>query len=76
MALGRNLVESFFDGFGPGALFTRVRRPGAPTRAFSETASFGDGKTDAAEMVKRTGRAKDSVVGALAHPVLDRATKG
>ena len=36
----RIITESFFDGFGPGALFVRPTRSGAPSRVFASYEEF------------------------------------
>lgn len=33
----RGLMQSFFDGFGPGGMFVRLDWPDAPTRIFAES---------------------------------------
>jgi hypothetical protein len=49
------VIDNFFDGFGPGALFVRARRSGAPTQVFAtDDVPFG-GPPEVTTMIQEFG---------------------
>jgi hypothetical protein len=59
MRTARIMLDAFFDGFGPGALFFRAKEPGAPTQVFAdETTELDPRIKDAMEFsIIKTSRA-------------------
>jgi hypothetical protein len=67
MISGRQLVDSFFDGFGPGALFARPKRAGRPRRVFAERCD---------EPVSERPRTMQAEAGSARPPVGELAQRG